>query len=110
MDDVADPGLHRPVHQRLALVEHGDGVAGQEEQAVHPGEGRPERLRVVQVEQDRLLASGPQLLDIGLLAGGEPHLHPAGVTAELVHDQPPRLAGGPDDEGGRLLGSHVVAP
>ena len=36
--------------------------------------------------------------------GGEPETDITGVTVELCHDQPPRLAGRADDKDRRLLG------
>ena len=68
-------------------------VSGQQEQPVYASEGRSERLRVVQIEMNRVFAGGLHFFEIGLFAGGETETDIARVTVQVCHDQPPRLAG-----------------
>jgi len=107
MHDVTDARLFCRIDKSLALDEHVHGVPGQQEQPVYPSEGSSERLRVVQIEMNRLFAGGSHRFDVGLFAGGETEADVAGVTVELCHDKPPRLAGRADDKDRRLLILHI---
>src|SRR3981189_1473087 len=56
MDDEAYAGIRRSVHDRLALMHHGDGVARCEKKTVYSGKGLPECFRPVEVEEHGILA------------------------------------------------------
>src|SRR5712672_928404 len=55
MDDEAYAGIRRSVHDRLALMHHGDGVARREKKTVYSGKSLRESFRPVEVEQHSIL-------------------------------------------------------
>jgi hypothetical protein len=56
MDDEAYAGIRRSVHDRFALMHHGDGVASCKKKTVYAGKCLPESFRPVEVEEHRILA------------------------------------------------------
>jgi len=102
VDDVPHPGLGRRIDDRLALHEHGDRVAGQQEQPVHPGEGLAERAGVVQVQEHGVPPFGFHPLDLLGPAGGEADLDASWIMIQLCDDQPSGLPGRTEHEDGRF--------
>ncbi len=56
MDDEACAGIGRGVHDRFALMHHGDGVARCKKKTVYSGKSLPESFRPVEVEKHSILA------------------------------------------------------
>jgi hypothetical protein len=56
MDDEAYASIGRSVHDRFALMHHGDGVARCKKKTVYSGKSLPESFRPVEVEEHSILA------------------------------------------------------
>src|SRR2546427_4472685 len=64
MDDEAYASIGRSIHDRFALMHHGDGVARCKKKTVYSGKSLAESFRSVEVEEHSILAVVVPSLDV----------------------------------------------
>ena len=85
MDDVLHTRLLRGIHQGLALRQHRHRVAGQQEDAVHTGQGQGKCARVIQVQMNGLFSLPTEPLHFLRTPGTETNANVLGLFEFLDH-------------------------
>ena len=73
-------------------MRHGDGVAGEDVEAIDTAECGPERARVIKVEQHSVATFTPKPLQIRLLAHADTNACVSWISVEILQNEASGLA------------------